>query len=129
MSESSLHAGPLPGSRGRQLIYLLLSISGAALTADANIRFAKEFGGFELRQFIADAFGTAAGQSLSWDLLIGAFAVVMWMVVEARRIGMRHAIWPILMTMGIAFAAGAPMFLLMRERHLNRMAAEGAKGG
>ncbi|RCL51118.1 MAG: DUF2834 domain-containing protein [Synechococcus sp. MED-G71] len=125
MSESHLPAAPLPGSRWRQLIYLLLSISGAVLTADANIRFARQFGGFELQRFIADAFGTAAGQSLSWDLLVGAFAVVMWMVVEARRISMRHAIWPILMTMGIAFAAGAPMFLLLRERHLNRMAAEG----
>ena len=62
------------GSQGRQLIYLLLTISGTVLTQQAN-----------------------------WQLQ------------------MRHLHWPVLASMLIAFGAGAPLFLLMRERHLQQL--------
>ena len=70
------------GSQGRQLIYLLLTISGTVLTQWANWQFIQENGGFALGEFIAQAGATAAGQSLSWDLVIGATAGVMAMIVE-----------------------------------------------
>ena len=109
------------GSQGRQLIYLLLTISGTVLTQRANWQFIQENGGFALGEFIAQAGATAAGQSLSWDLVIGATAGVMAMIVEGRRLQMRHLQWPVLASMLIAFAAGAPLFLLMRERHLQQL--------
>ena len=109
------------GSQGRQLIYLLLTISGTVLTQQANWQFIQENGGFALGEFIAQAGATAAGQSLSWDLVIGATAGVMAMIVEGRRLQMRHLHWPVLASMLIAFAAGAPLFLLMRERHLQQL--------
>ena len=34
---------------------------------------------------------------------------------------MRHLQWPVLASTLIAFAAGAPLFLLMRERHLQQV--------
>ena len=94
------------GSQGRQLIYLLLTISGTVLTQRANWQFIQENGGFALGEFIAQA---------------GATAGVMAMIVEGRRLQMRHLQWPVLASMLIAFAAGAPLFLLMRERHLQQL--------
>ena len=51
------------GSQGRQLIYLLLTVSGTVLTQRANWQFIQENGGFALGEFIAQAGATAAGQS------------------------------------------------------------------
>ena len=45
----------------------------------------------------------------------------MAMIVEGRRLQMRHLHWPVLASMLIAFGAGAPLFLLMRERHLQQL--------
>lgn len=56
------------GSQGRQLIYLLLTVSGTVLTQRANWQFIQENGGFALGEFIAQAGATAAGQSLSWEV-------------------------------------------------------------
>lgn len=110
------------GSQLRQLIYLLLSLSGLVLTGQANWHFAQQVGTFDLARFIADASSTYAAQSLSWDLVVGSTAVLIWMVAEAKRIGMRHAVWPILLSVSVAFACGAPLFLMLRERHLQKTA-------
>lgn len=40
------------------------------------------------------------------------------MCVEARRLGMRHLWVYVLGTVLVAFAFTCPLFLLMRERHL-----------
>ena len=46
------------------------------------------------------------------------------MITESKRIGMKHSQWPILISISVAFAAGAPLFLALRERHLNRIKQE-----
>ena len=94
----------MTGSRWRQLIYLLLCISGTVLTQRANWQFIQENGGFAIGEFIAQAGATAAGQSLSWDLVIGATAGVMAMIVEGRRLQMRHLQWPVLASTLIALS-------------------------
>jgi hypothetical protein len=43
---------------------------------------------------------------------------------------MRHAVWPILLSVSVAFACGAPLFLMLRERHLQQAgdSSPGASG-
>jgi uncharacterized membrane protein (UPF0182 family) len=63
-------------------------------------------------------FGTAVDWVLSADLLIVAIAISVFMVIEARRIGMRF-VWVYILLSGItAMAFTVPLFLAMRERHL-----------
>ena len=109
------------GSKLRQAIYFGLALAGLVLTQQANWQFIQTHGGFKLAQFVADAASNTAGQSLSWDLAIGASAVLIWMITESKRIGMKHSQWPILISISVAFAAGAPLFLGLRERHLNKI--------
>lgn len=60
----------------------------------------------------------AATQSLQIDLLVLAVAAGVLVVVEGRRIGMRHA-WVFLPLSAITAAAFAvPLFLALRERRL-----------
>jgi hypothetical protein len=89
----------------------------------ANLDFMRVYGNsFDVTVFINLANANPAAQSLSRDLLVGASAVTIWMVVESRRLGMRH-LWVVLLSsVTIAFAFAAPFFLFLRERRLAELA-------
>ena len=100
-------------------LYLGLSVAGAILPWLANLDFIRESNGpFDLALFIAQANANPAAQSLSRDLLIGATAFTIWMVVEARRLQIKYFWIALLASFGLAFACGAPLFLFLRERRL-----------
>ncbi len=99
--------------------YLALAIVGAILPWLANLDFIRASGSaFDLGLFIAQANANPAAQSLSRDLLVGATAFTIWMVVEAKRLQIRYVWLAILASFAIAFACGAPLFLFLRERRL-----------
>jgi len=103
-------------------LYLGLAIAGALLPWLANWEFIQTYGSsFDLGLFVQLANANAAAQSLSRDLLIGASAVTLWMVSEARRLQMRGLPWVLLGCVTIAFAFGAPLFLYLRERRLQEI--------
>lgn len=84
-----------------------------------NLRYIEESaGGFDALHFFQQGFVNSAGSSTTVDLLITVLAVSVFMVVEARRIGMKYAWVYIVWSLMIAAASGVPLFLLMRERHL-----------
>ena len=99
-------------------LYLALAILGAVFPWQANLQFMAEAPGvaFDLQRFIADANATAAARSLSADLLIGATAVSIWIAVEGPRQQIKGWWIAILLSVGVAFACGAPFFLFLRER-------------
>jgi hypothetical protein len=81
---------------------------------------------FDLGLFVELANANPAAQSLSRDLLVGATAVTLWIVVESRRLQMRHLWLVLLSSVTIAFAFAAPFFLFLRERRLAELARQGA---
>lgn len=104
-------------------IYLALAIAGGVLPWMANIAFMQDYGSaFDLKVFINLANANPAAQSLSRDLLVGAAAVTTWMIVESKRLGMRHLWLVLLSSVTIAFAFAAPFFLFLRERRLAELA-------
>ncbi|MCP9792061.1 DUF2834 domain-containing protein [Vulcanococcus limneticus Candia 3F8] len=110
--------GTLPDPRLAWL-YLALAIAGAVLPWLANLEFIRLSGNaFDLALFVAQANANPAAQSLSRDLLVSASAVTIWMVVESRRLGMRHLWLVLLSSVTLAFACAAPLFLFLRERRL-----------
>ena len=103
-------------------LYLGLAVAGAILPWLANLDFIRASGGpFDLALFIAQANANPAAQSLSRDLLIGATAFTIWMVVEARRLQIKYFWVALLASFGLAFACGAPLFLFLRERRLQEL--------
>ena len=101
------------------ITYLLLSVFGAILPTLANIQFIKEYGpSFDIGLFIQLANSNPAAQSLSRDLFIGAGAVTIWIISEARRLQIKN-IWIVIVgTFTISFAFAAPLFLFLRERRM-----------
>ena len=106
-------------------LYLALAIAGAVLPWLANLEFMQAYGAsFDLGVFVELANANPAAQSLSRDLLVGASAITIWMVVESRRLQMRHLWLVLLSSVTIAFAFAAPFFLFLRERRLAELDRE-----
>jgi hypothetical protein len=106
-------------------IYLALAVAGGVLPWLANLEFIRGTGqAFDLGLFVRMANANPAAQSLSRDLAVGASAVILWMVVESRRLKMRGLAWVLLSCVTIAFAFGAPLFLYLRERRLQELARQ-----
>ena len=100
-------------------LYLALALAGGVLPWMANLDYMRAYGAsFDISEFVQLANANPAAQSLSRDLLIGASAITLWMVVESRRLQMRHLWLVLLSSVTIAFAFAAPLFLCLRERRL-----------
>ena len=111
----------------RTILYGLLALSGAAVTWYFNIRFMIDAGGiFSLAAFIKNGFANPAAASLASDVSIGAVAFLLWLPFETRRLAMRRWWVYAALTLGVAFAFAFPLFLLMRERRLEQLRADGA---
>jgi hypothetical protein len=110
-------------------LYLALAVAGGILPWLANLDYMRQYGSsFDLGLFVELANANPAAQSLSRDLLVGATAVTLWIVVESRRLQMRHLWLVLLSSVTIAFAFAAPFFLFLRERRLAELARQGAVG-
>lgn len=96
------------------IVYLVLAVVGLIATWALNI-LAIASGADFVGEWLTNGFAT---QSLQVDLLVVAIAVGVFLVVEGRRIGMRHA-WLFLPLAAVTAAAFAiPLFLALRERKL-----------
>jgi hypothetical protein len=68
--------------------------------------------------FLRDTLANPASRSVTADLLFLLLAVFIWMVLEARRLGMRRVWLYLLFGAGIAISVTVPIFLINRERAL-----------
>lgn len=104
----------------RAIVFLVLAIVGLVGTWTYNI-----IAIIEQNDFFGDWFnnGPAVG-SLTTDLLIMAVAASVLMVIEGRRLGMKH-VWAYIVFAGLtAIAFTFPLFLANRERRLQQLASE-----
>ncbi|WP_448002170.1 DUF2834 domain-containing protein [Agromyces bauzanensis] len=101
------------------VVYLLLAIVGLVGTWWFNVRVI-----VDSRNYLGDLVTSGpAVSSITVDLLVVAVAGSVFIIVEARRLGMRLG-WLYVVGAGItAFAFTFPLFLAMRQRALNARAA------
>ncbi len=99
----------------RFITYLVLAITGFVT--------AMVFNGIAVMtgaDYAGAWFGTAVDWVLSADLTVVALASVVFMLSEAKRLGMRRVWVYIALSFVTAMAFTFPLFLAMRERHLAR---------
>lgn len=101
--------------------YLALALAGIVGTFVLNV-----WSVVLARNWIDDLFGGGpAVGSIGVDLLVVAAAGCVFIVTEARRLGIRRA-WLYIVLSGVtAFAFTFPLFLAVRERHLAGRALAG----
>lgn len=109
----------------RQVTYAVLAVVGAVGTVANNVMHDGSAVGF-----VGDAVSTPAGRSVTIDLAVLAAACVVLVLVESRRLGIRWPVVYLVLCAVVAAAFAIPLFLLVRERTLERRRrATSAAGG
>jgi hypothetical protein len=108
----------------KQLLYLSISLLGLIIPWYFNFQFMEETQttllSFSIADFVRAGFSNSAASSLSADLVIGASAASLFILLEGRRLAMKHWWVYIVLTNLVAFAFAFPLFLFMRERRLEQ---------
>lgn len=115
-------AGPDGGTGGvtassvRQVCYGLAAGVGLVLTWFFNLRYEGSVG------YLAAWFANDASSSAAVDLLVVAATATLFVFAESRRLGFSKVVPAAFLVLGVlvAMAFAVPMFLLYRERRLNR---------
>lgn len=107
------------------IFYGLFCIPGAIIPWYFNLQYSFAKGALLTpAELIMGGFVTPLAASLTSDFLIGTTPVLIWMVIEARRLKMRHAWVYIVLNFLIAFAFVCPLFLMLREMKLQSLKKE-----
>jgi hypothetical protein len=100
----------LVGTWGNNAAYLSLGFVGATST------------------FWQETLVNPASRSITVDLFFLGLAVLVWMVLEARLLGMRGVWLYLLFGMLVAISVTVPIFLINRERALAKQEPSSAAG-
>ncbi len=99
-----------------QSIYALLCIVGTVLPLAQFVPWLADRG-LDVPLFIQEATANPIS-SFAWsDLVVSAVVLVFFVLVEGRRLSMRHA-WASLLGLAVGISLALPLFLWLRERHL-----------
>jgi len=101
-------------------IYLALCVLGFILPVSQLVPLMMETGGFDFALFIQQAFANRGSSLIAMDLLVTALASLVLIVVEGRRLGMPRIWVPIACVFLVGMSLGLPLFLYMRELHLEK---------
>lgn len=107
----------MTASVARQVFYGIAGVAGLTLTWYFNLRFIAAAGptGYVRAWFANDASSSAAV-----DLIVVSTAVSVFMMAEGRRLAMRVPLLYVVLGFVVAMAFALPLFLLGRERAMNR---------
>jgi membrane-associated phospholipid phosphatase len=99
----------------REIVYAALAALGVILPMYFNLQHVGA-GGNLLVDFFTAPLQNAVTASLLVDLLIAFAAFNVLLFTEGRRLGNRNFWLCVVVSWLVAFAAGLPLFLLLRER-------------
>ncbi|MDX1802457.1 MAG: DUF2834 domain-containing protein [Alcanivorax sp.] len=100
--------------------YGAIAVTALLVTWSNNLAFMAEPGNRELTSFVRALFVNHASASIAYDILFYCLAGFLFMVHEARRLGVRHVWVYILLSAGIAVSVMFPLFLIARQVALAR---------
>ena len=104
--------------------YLALCVAGILLPYSQFLPFLRDHG-LDLRLFVQELFSTRIGAFFGMDVFVSAFALVVLVRTEGRRLGMRRLWLPIAAVLAVGVSLGLPLFLFMRESALEQRPGAG----
>ena len=106
-------------------VYGAFCVPGAIVPWYFNLRHSFEQGALlTIPDWFRAGFVSTLTGSITTDFLIGTTPVLIWMVAEARRLKMRNLPLYVVSTFLVALAFSCPLFLMMREIRIQRLADE-----
>jgi len=107
-------------------IYAAISAAALIATWTQNAAYFGNSAGF-LKNFVQDLTITPASRSITVDIVLFFLAAAIFMVLEARKIGVPYVWAYIVGGLLIAISVTFPLFLIARERRLAAGDEPGAK--
>jgi hypothetical protein len=104
-----------------RFIYLLLALIGLIATWYFNFQFYATANDTSIINFINQTVTTIPAKSISADISVVATTFLIWMVHESLRLKIKYWWIIIPLTFLVALAFSFPVFLFMRDRHLERL--------
>lgn len=101
-------------------VYGILSLLGIVLPYSQLIPWISENGGFNISLFIGEVAQTRIGAFAWMDVIVSAIVLIAFILYEGRRIGLKNTWLPIVGTITVGVSLGLPLFLLLREIHLEK---------
>jgi hypothetical protein len=100
--------------------YGVIAFGALIATWSQNIRFFTQDDNGGLWGFLQACYANPAAASITNDIIFVLLAAFVLMIVEARRLGIRHVwIYPVL-SFVVALSVAFPLFLLARQLRLAR---------
>jgi len=103
-------------------LYAGLCVIGTVLPYSQFLPFVVEHG-LNLRILIQQLFATRSSSFFALDVLVSSVVLVVFVRVDARRLGIKARWAPIAALLTVGVSLGLPLYLYMREAHLERNAA------
>ena len=100
------------------MIFLVLCVAGTLLPLSPAIFFLFTHQ-FDVGQFIQQAIASAASLTAWLDVIVSALAVLIWVYLEGKRLGMERLWLYGLATVLIGPSLGLPLFLHRRSQRLD----------
>lgn len=102
-------------------ILVALCVLGAVLPISQFIPWMMTHG-LDISLFIHLLFVNSISGFFAWDVLVSAVVLVVFIVVEARRLAMKNYGLAIVATLSVGVSLGLPLFLYLRELQLEKQA-------
>ena len=103
-------------------VYLLLCVLGIVLPYWQFVPWLAAHG-LDLSLFVHDLFANRVGGFFGMDVLVSAVVVCVFARKEGRRLGLRWTWLPVVAVLLVGVSLGLPLFLYLRQAHLDRTAA------
>ena len=103
-------------------VYLVLCVVGALLPYSQLIPWFLEHG-LDLSLFLDQLFANRIGGFFGLDVIVSSFVLWIFVFSEGRRFGMRHLWLPVLASLVVGVSLGLPLFLYMRQLHIDTTTA------
>jgi hypothetical protein len=103
-------------------VYLVLAAFGLVLPYAHFVPWVVD-NGLDARLLLSDLFANGISGFFGTDVIISAIVLLVFVAAESSRLGMRRLWIPVLATLVVGVSCGLPLFLYMRETHLNAVTA------
>jgi hypothetical protein len=99
-------------------LYLIFSVLGTLFPYWKLAPWVVEYG-LNLSLLCQELFATRIGAFFGLDVVVSAFVLFVFIFAEGRRLRLSLLWLPILATLFVGVSLGFPLFLYLRQRHLD----------
>lgn len=103
-----------------RVVFLVLCILGFVMPYSQFIPFLWE-NGLDISLFLEQLFANHVSGFFGWDVIVSSVVLIIFIISESKRIGMKPTWLPIIATFTVGVSLGLPLFLYLRQLKLEQV--------